>query len=154
MTPQQEKEIAQLESIINNPKTTDEQKEKFRGIIEKIKAKGKDAPEPKAEPKEATPKDKKEKVESVKTKADTEYDCDKLIAELKAKKAKSRRAAKERAEAPVKKESTKAIEKMEKIESTVIKKVESGKMPKAELIKIIKETKDLLKSLEKQLSEL
>lgn len=93
------------------------------------------------------PKEKKETTSVV------DYDCDDLIAKEMDKAKKRKAAAEKRKDAPKKKESTKIKEGIEKLEDKVEEKVSKGKITKAEIIKLIDNTKALLKSLEKQLKE-
>jgi hypothetical protein len=82
------------------------------------------------------------------------YDCDDLVKEAKERHAKAKKAAQARAEAPKKSEATKDKEKIEKVHDTVEKQLEKGKLNKSQLQKLIAETKDLLKLLEKALKDL
>jgi hypothetical protein len=82
------------------------------------------------------------------------YDCDDLIKEAKERHAKAKKAAEARAEAPKKTEATKDKEKIEKVYDNVEKHIEKNKLSKAQLEKLIAETKDLLKLLEKALKNL
>lgn len=108
------------------------------------------------ETKEEAPK--KESVESKpETKAETKktpYNCDELIKEAEERHAKKQKAAKERAEAPKKSEATKGKEKIEKVHDAIEKQIEAGKFTKEQVKKLIAETKDLLKLLEKALNNL
>lgn len=101
------------------------------------------------------------KHEAKETKAETKaeqkkdaYDCDDLVKEAKERHAKAKAAAQARAEAPKKSEATKDKEKIEKVHETVEKQLEKGKLNKSQLQKLIAETKDLLKLLEKALKDL
>jgi len=82
------------------------------------------------------------------------YDCDDLIAKEKERVKKSKDAAKKRAAEPEKTEVTKAKEKIERTHETIEKKIEKGEFTKAQIAKLIGETKDLLKMLEKALKSL
>ena len=82
------------------------------------------------------------------------YDCDDLVKEAKERHAKAKKAAEARANAPKKSEATKDKEKIEKVHETVEKQLEKGKLNKSQLQKLIAETKDLLKLLEKALKDL
>jgi len=84
----------------------------------------------------------------------SDYDCDDLIKEAKERHAKAKKAAEARAEAPKKTEATKDKEKIEKVYDNVEKHIEKNKLSKAQLEKLIAETKDLLKLLEKALKNL
>jgi outer membrane murein-binding lipoprotein Lpp len=84
----------------------------------------------------------------------SDYDCDDLIKEAKERHAKAKKAAEVRAEAPKKTEATKDKEKIEKVYDNVEKHIEKNKLSKAQLEKLIAETKDLLKLLEKALKNL
>jgi hypothetical protein len=94
-----------------------------------------------------------EKSEPKKSKK-SDYDCDDLIKEAKERHAKAKKAAEVRAEAPKKTEATKDKEKIEKVYDNVEKHIEKNKLSKAQLEKLIAETKDLLKLLEKALKNL
>jgi hypothetical protein len=105
----------------------------------------------KAEPKKAEPKTKTdEKAETKKT----PYNCDDLIKEAEERHERAKKAAKERANAPKKSEATKGKEKIEKVHDTIEKQIEAGKFTKEQVKKLIAETKDLLKLLEKALNNL
>lgn len=106
-------------------------------------------------------KSEHEKHESKETKSEekaehkkADYNCDDLIKEAKERHAKAKAAAEARANAPKKSEATKDKEKIEKVHETVEKQLEKGKLTKAQLQKLIAETKDLLKLLEKALKNL
>jgi hypothetical protein len=117
----------------------------------KAEPKKKAEPIEKPEPKKAEPKAKtEEKAETKKT----PYNCDELIKEAEERHAKKQKAAKERKEAPKKSEVTKDKEKIEKVHDTIEKQVEEGKLTKGQIKKLIAETKDLLKLLEKALNNL
>lgn len=106
------------------------------------------------------PKDKSDKKEQKKEpkksdkKTTGEYNCDDLIAEAKERKAKAKKRAEERANEPKKTEGTKAKEKVEKTHGAIEKLIESGKLKKAQIEKILAETRDLVKLLEKALKSL
>lgn len=101
---------------------------------------------------------KKHKIESKENKKEETkkqpYDCDELIKEAKERHAKAKKVAKERAEAPKKSEATKDKEKIAKVHHAIEKQVESGKLSRGQIKKLIDETKDLLKLLEKALNNL
>lgn len=82
------------------------------------------------------------------------YNCDDLIAKEKERVKKAKEAAKKRAAEPEKTEVTKAKEKIERTHETIEKKIEKGEFTKAQISKLIGETKDLLKMLEKALKSL
>jgi hypothetical protein len=105
-----------------------------------------------SEPKKAEPKETKTEVKA-ETKKDP-YNCDDLIKEAKERHAKKQAAAKERKEAPKKSEATKGKEKIEKVHDAIEKQIEAGKFTKEQVKKLIAETKDLLKLLEKALNNL
>lgn len=79
-----------------------------------------------------------------------EYDCDELIKKAKERKAK----AKERAAMPKKTDATKNKEKIENVFENVQDRVKSDDITKAELLKLIKETEQLLKVLKESLAKL
>lgn len=119
--------------------------------------------EPKKEVKEEAKKEKKEtksdekketKSEEKKESKKPDYDCDDLIAKEKERVKKQKEAAKKRAAEPEKTEVTKAKEKIERTHETIEKKIEKGEFTKAQISKLIEETKDLLKMLEKALKSL
>lgn len=101
---------------------------------------------------------KKDKIETKENKTaetkKTPYNCDELIKEAEERHAKKQKAAKERAEAPKKSEATKGKEKIEKVHDAIEKQIEAGKFTKEQVKKLIAETKDLLKLLEKALNNL
>jgi len=90
---------------------------------------------------------KEEKKESKKP----DYDCDELIEKAKKAAKKAKESAKKSANKP---EVTKAKEKIERTHETIEKKIEKGEFTKAQVAKLIGETKDLLKMLEKALKSL
>lgn len=106
---------------------------------------------PKKEKVVKQPKAEKD-VEDEKPFDNDEY-CREIIAQETEKKAKRKEAAEKRKDAPKKKEATKIKEGIERLEDKVEEKVSKGKITKAEIIKLIDNTKALLKSLEKQLKE-
>ena len=108
---------------------------------------------PSPEPKKPTPPPAPERKKSVpqpKKPEDDEYDCDDLIAQAKER----RKKAKERANQPKKSDATKNKEKLEKVFENVKERAEDKDITKAELVKLISETKSLLSMLEKKLSAL
>jgi hypothetical protein len=149
--------IETLKKGLNNKHLSDTQRKSIKAKIEELeKAEGKT--EAKKEKVVKQPKEKKEKVvkqpkEKKETTSVVDYDCDDLIAKEKDKAKKRKAAAEKRKDAPKKKESTKIKEGIEKLEDKVEEKVSKGKITKAEIIKLIDNTKALLKSLEKQLKE-
>lgn len=86
------------------------------------------------------------------------YDCDDLIAKEKERKQKSKAAAEKRADEPKKTPATRnkiAIEKVaERITTNITKRIDKGEVKRAELEKLIGETKILLKNLEAALKKL
>ena len=100
----------------------------------------------KAELKETKPESKAEKKQP--------YNCDDLIKEAEERHERAKKAAKERAAAPKKSEATKGKEKIEKVHDAIEKQIEAGKFTKEQVKKLIAETKDLLKLLEKALNNL
>ena len=161
-----------FEKVINNPNLPDSAKKIAREGLAKLSGgeskteakKEKVVKQPKAKKEKVVkqPKAKKEKVvkqpkaekevEDEKPFDNDEY-CREIIAQETAKKAKRKEAAEKRKDAPKKKESTKIKEGIERLEDKVEEKVSKGKITKAEIIKLIDNTKALLKSLEKQLKE-
>ena len=106
----------------------------------------------KAEPKKAEQKETKTEVKA-ETKKDP-YNCDDLIKEAKERHAKKQKAAKERKAAPKKSEVTKDKEKIDRVHYIIEKQIENDKLSKGQIKKLIAETKDLLKLLEKALNNL
>ena len=108
------------------------------------------------EPKKETPApEKKKSVPQPKAKEekypeDEDDYCAKVIAQAKER----RRKAKERAKLPQKSEATKNKEKLEKVFDNVKERAEDNNITKAELVKLISETKSLLTMLEKKLASL
>lgn len=115
---------------------------------------------PKKEVKERKPKVKKEKVEKKreekpKNKVEVkqeEYDCDDIIAKIKARKKKVKELAAKMALMPKKTPATKnkeAIEKTaEKVKHNIEKRVEKDNVSVGEIQKLISEYKDAIKKLE------
>lgn len=145
-------DIRDLEAAIKSPQTPDNFKQKMMAQVEVLQgklaeadAKAKSpAPAPSTEPKKKgvpLPKEKQKQVE---------YDCDELIAKAKER----RKAAKERAAAPQKSPATKNKEKIETVFDNVKKRADEKDISKAEIEKLISETKALLKLLESKLSSL
>ena len=145
-------DIRDLEAAIKSPQTPDNFKQKMmaqvevlQGKLAEAEAKAKaPAPAPSTEPKKKgvpLPKEKQKQVE---------YDCDELIAKAKER----RKAAKERAEGPQKSPATKNKEKIETVFDNVKKRADEKDISKAEIEKLISETKALLKLLESKLSSL
>ena len=106
-------------------------------------------------------KAKKEKNEAKETKAEeksehkkADYDCNELKKIAEERHARAKAAAEARAEAPKKSEATKDKEKIEKVHEAVEKHIEKGKFTRPQLEKLIAETKDLLKLLEKAFKNL
>ena len=161
-----------FEKVINNPNLPDSAKKIAREGLAKLSGgeskteakKEKVVKQPKAKKEKVVkqPKAKKEKVvKQPKAEKDVEDEkpfdndeyCRELIAQETEKKAKRKEAAEKRKDAPKKKEATKIKEGIERLEDKVEEKVSKGKITKAEIIKLIDNTKALLKSLEKQLKE-
>lgn len=140
-----EKEISELEKldVPADVEKSDKKEKKERKVREPKKVKEYDIE------KEAINK-KNPKPES---KIKIDYDCDELIKEAKERHSKAKEAAKKRSEQPKKTEATKAKEKIEKVEDTIEKRIEKGKYTKTELVKLINETKALLKLLENALKK-
>lgn len=106
----------------------------------------------KSKTKKAEPKETKTEVKA-ETKKDP-YNCDDLIKEAKERHAKKQKAAKERKAAPKKSEVTKDKEKIDRVHYIIEKQIENDKLSKGQIKKLIAETKDLLKLLEKALNNL
>ena len=145
-------DIRDLEAAIKSPQTPDNFKQKMMAQVEVLKGKLAEAeakakapaPAPSTEPKKKgvpLPKEKQKQVE---------YDCDELIAKAKER----RKAAKERAAGPQKSPATKNKEKIETVFDNVKKRADEKDISKAEIEKLISETKALLKLLESKLSSL
>jgi primosomal protein N'' len=145
-------DIRDLEAAIKSPQTPDNFKQKMmaqvevlQGKLAEAEAKAKaPAPAPSTEPKKKgvpLPKEKQKQVV---------YDCDELIAKAKER----RKAAKERAAGPQKSPATKNKEKIETVFDNVKKRADEKDISKAEIEKLISETKALLKLLESKLSSL
>lgn len=86
-----------------------------------------------------------------KLKETEEERCQRIIREAKIASKKARESAKKSAKKP---DITKAKEKIERAHETIEKKIEKGEFTKAQISKLIDETKDLLKMLEKALKGL
>lgn len=91
------------------------------------------------------------KTEDKKAESKEDYDCDKLIAEVKAKREKAKKSAEKSAKKP---EVTKAKERIEKTYEAIETKVEKGEFTKTQLQKLIEETREYLKRLEKAIKSL
>lgn len=163
MTQSELKEkIDKLERGLKSEATPEFAKKQMQITLDDLKSKLKEE-KPKEEKKEKVSKEpkkeksEKEKQETKETKAEPKkdaYDCDELVKEAKERHAKAKAAAEARANAPKKSEATKDKEKIEKVHETVEKHIEKGKFTKPQLEKLIQETKDLLKLLEKALKDL
>lgn len=145
-------DIRDLEAAIKSPQTPDNFKQKMLAQVEVLQGKlaeaeSKDNAKPdasKVEPKKKgvpLPKEQQKEVE---------YDCDELIAQAKER----RKAAKKRALEPQKTPATKNKEKIEKVFDNVKQRADEKDISKAEIEKLIAETKSLLKLLESKLSSL
>lgn len=82
---------------------------------------------------------------------DDEYDCDKIIAEAKAKAAKQKASAKKSA---AKSPTTKAKDKIDAVEDKTIERVKSGEATEAEIKALIKKTQELLATLRNALKKI
>lgn len=103
--------------------------------------------------KKATPSTKKdESKKSEQNSGKEEYNCDELIADVKAKKAKQRARAKEKAKEPKKTPATKNKEAVEKVVTKVTagveKRIDTKKVSISEIEKLIDGAKEYLKTLE------
>lgn len=96
---------------------------------------------------EAKSEDKKE----TKSEETEEERCQKIIRDAKAASKKARESAKKSAKKP---EVTKAKERIERTYEIIENKIEKGSLTKAEVAKLIVETKEVLKMLEKALKSL
>jgi hypothetical protein len=153
-----------LTYLMSEPKTSNEDKQEIMdflakydlGLVTKAKPSVEKSKEEKTPAKEKieTPSSSEKKKKSVPlpdemVKKD-EYDCDELIRKAKERKAK----AQERAKLPKKSEATKNKEKIETVFENVQERVKSDDITKAELLKLIKETEELLKVLRASLAKL
>ena len=106
--------------------------------------------------KDEAPKEKDSSKAS--SKDSKEHDCDELIDREKKRKAKIKEAAKKRASEPTKTPATKNKETIhkaaEKVEDNILKRIDSGKVSKSELQKLIDETESLLNKLKAALKKL
>jgi hypothetical protein len=148
-------EIAEYEELLNDSSVPQDEKEMAREEIADLKSKLKEEKPVEKAPK-AEPKQKAEKVEKPKqaTEKNEDYNCDDLIKKAKERHAKAKKAAEARANAPKKSDATRDKDKIEKVQETVEKHIEKGKFTRPQLEKLIAETKDLLKLLEKALKDL
>ena len=160
-----ETEMTEYEKLLADPKIDSDEKEIYKEEISDLKKKlegAKSAPvatELKAKGKRGRPSKREKTIENIeknppsapKKKDDTKpaYDCDELIAQVKEKKAKAKINAAKRASEPKKSEATKIKDAIIKVEEKVENKYE--KMGRADITKLIAETKSLLKQLEKAL---
>jgi len=104
---------------------------------------------PKTEKKEkATNTSKAPMTDSKET--EDEY-CKRIIAEARARKLKAKKIAKKSANKPA---VTKATERVERTHESIEKQIETGKLKKEQIEKIIAETEDLLRMLKKALKSL
>ena len=145
-------EIAEYEMLLKEDSVPADEKQMAREEIADLKSKLKEDKPVKAAT-EKTNKAATEKPAKTTDKKDP-YNCDDLIKEAKERHEKAKKAAKERADAPKKSEVTKGKEKIEKVHDAIEKQIEAGKFTKEQLKKLIAETKDLLKLLEKALNNL
>lgn len=149
-----------LTYLMSEPKTSNEDKQEIMdflakydlGLASKPKTSVEKPKEEKSPEKPASTDTKKKKSvplpdEMVKK---DEYDCDELIRKAKERKAK----AQARAKLPKKSEATKNKEKIETVFENVQERVKSDDITKAELLKLIKETEELLKVLRTSLAKL
>lgn len=142
MTPTQIK-IAALKKAIASSATPANIKENMKKVLAELE--GSSKPETKSEPKAG--KKEKGKKESPKAKS-ADYNCDELIEAAMKRSAK----AKKRADGPKKTEATKVKKAIEKVEDRIEDKYE--KMSRAEITKLIAETRSLLKLLEATLKKI
>jgi hypothetical protein len=77
--------------------------------------------------------------------------CKRIIAEARARKLKAKKIAKKSANKPA---VTKATERVERTHESIEKQIETGKLKKEQIEKIIAETEDLLRMLKKALKSL
>jgi hypothetical protein len=102
-------------------------------------------------------KPSEKKPETTKPTSDEDYDCDDLWDKEKKRRAKTKERALKKANAPTPTQATKnrdAIEKVgDKLEASIEKRLQTGKVGKSELDKLIDETKALLKMLESYLDK-
>jgi hypothetical protein len=149
-----------LTYLLSEPKTSNEDKQEIMdflakydlGLEQKAKASVEKPKSEKAPEKNVSTDTKKKKsvpLPEQMVKQD-EYDCDELIRKAKERKAK----AQARAKLPKKSEATKNKEKIETVFENVQERVKSDDITKAELLKLIKETEELLKVLRASLAKL
>ena len=145
-------DIRDLELAIKSPQTPDNFKQKMLAQVEVLQGKLAEAEsKSSAKPDEIKDEPKKKGVPLPKEKQKpVEYDCDELIAQAKER----RKAAKKRALEPQKTPATKNKEKIEKVFDNVKQRADEKDISKAEIEKLIAETKSLLKLLESKLSSL
>lgn len=96
-------------------------------------------------------KPKSEDKKETKSEETEEERCQKIIRDAKAASKKARESAKKSAKKP---EVTKAKERIERTYEIIENKIEKGSLTKAEVAKLIVETKEVLKMLEKALKSL
>jgi hypothetical protein len=97
-------------------------------------------------------KDVSDKQEPKKDSKETEDEyCKRIIAEARARKLKAKKIAKKSANKPA---VTKATERVERTHESIEKQIETGKLKKEQIEKIIAETEDLLRMLKKALKSL
>ncbi len=143
MNPTQQK-IAALKKAIASSVTPANIKENMKKKLHELETSEHDRGEKSTKAKMAS---KKEKRESPKAKS-ADYNCDELIEAAKKRSAK----AKQRAAGPKKTEATKVKKAIEKVEDRIEDKYK--KMSRAEITKLIAETRSLLKLLEATLKKM
>jgi len=147
-------EIESYELVISSPGVPKDEvdfaKEELKTAkaeLAKLEAEGEAKPKRKAPVKKAAPKPTE--------KARIEYNCEELIEKAKEAKKKRDEAKKAKENEPKKTEATKNKEKIEsaaeKVEDSLHNRLEKGEVSKAEIEKLIAETRKLLSALEKAL---
>jgi len=147
-------EIESYELVISSPGVPKDEvdfaKEELKTAkaeLAKLEAEGEAKPKRKAPVKKAAPKPAE--------KARIEYNCEELIEKAKEAKKKRDEAKKAKENEPKKTEATKNKEKIEsaaeKVEDSIHNRLEKGEVSKAEIEKLIAETRKLLSALEKAL---
>lgn len=177
-----EQELAEFQEFMSDSSVPQDEKDVMKDEMDALKAKiaalkdkskatpakaksEKKAPKKKIDPKKIIkgikPLDQKKVNKALKeidkqqkkTETVSGYDCNELVAQVKARKKKAKEAAEKRANAPKKTEATKVKEAIVKVADKVESKFEAGKLTKAQVLKAIEELQRQIKDLQKMLKD-
>lgn len=140
--------LSKIEKTKKNSVLTDAQKKQLLEMYNKKLAEFGGDEKPTKEPKPKEEKKHKEPKEHKSDKDEELYDCDELIEAAKKRKKSAKKAAKKAAN---KTEGKKSKDKIDRVHHTIETQVEKGKLHRAELERLIKETKELLVMLQNAL---